>query len=337
VDRLLVTSDAAYRPADRGAVAAGFRPEYRLLEAERANLRGPMQRALGDLASGGEYLSFGTGSGGGRGGIATFVFDVDQPGRYVIWGRVIAPDEDSNSFYASLDGGEEVVWDAPNRDPGRSARWWTWDPVSARDLHGRTVDPLVFDLQPGRHTLRLRRREAGSRLDAILVTNDLTHRPRGIWPATLPTAPVRLWLEAEAASATEPFAMGRDDSASGGRFLEVGKIERRRMEDGSGSAVLRFHVPRAGVYTLWARTIARDRDQDSFWLRVNGGPRTRWNEIPTGRRWRWSAVHDADRANQVAQFQLRAGENTIELQGREGGVRLDRFVITDDPLFDPSR
>jgi hypothetical protein len=131
--------------------------------------------------------------------------------------------------------------------------------------------------------------------------------------------------------------MGRDDSASGGRFLEVGKIERRRMEDGSGSAVLRFHVPRAGVYTLWARTIARDRDQDSFWLRVNGGPRTRWNEIPTGRRWRWSAVHDADRANQVAQFQLRAGENTIELQGREGGVRLDRFVITDDPLFDPSR
>lgn len=337
VDRLLVTSDSAYRPVDRGALAAGFRPEYRLMEAERADVRGPMQRASGDLASGGEYLSFGARGGHGRGGSATFTFDVDQAGRYVIWGRVIAPDDDSNSFYASLDGGEEVVWDAPDRDPGRDARWWTWDPLSARDLGGRTVDPLVFELQPGRHTLRLRQRESGSRLDAILVTNDLAHRPRGIWPATLPAAPVRLWLEAEAASATEPFAMGRDEEASGGRFLEVRKVDRGRMRDGAGSALLHVQVPRAGVYTIWARTIARNRSEDSFWLRVNDGPRMRWNGIPTGRAWRWSAVHDADRANQIAQFRLHAGENTIELRGREGGVRLDRLVITDDPLFDPAR
>jgi hypothetical protein len=94
-------------------------------------------------------------------------------------------------------------------------------------------------------------------------------------------------------------------------------------------------VPRAGVYTLWARTIARNTDEDSFWLRVNDGPPTRWNEIPRGRTWRWSAVHDADRANQVAQFHLNAGVNTIELAGRESGVRLDRIVVTDDPLYEP--
>jgi hypothetical protein len=89
------------------------------------------------------------------------------------------------------------------------------------------------------------------------------------------------------------------------------------------------------VYTLWARTIARDRDEDSFWLRVNDGPRTRWNEIARGRDWRWSTVHDTDRANRIAQFHLRAGANRIELAGRESGVRLDRFLITNDPLFEP--
>jgi hypothetical protein len=333
LDRILVTDDPRYRPADRGAPEEGFRATYTLLEAEQAAVEGRIQRALGDLSSGGGYLAFG--SRRGQEGSATFVFDVDAPGRYVIWGRVVAPDDDANSFYASVDGGAEVVWDAPRRDPGRDARWWSWDPVSARDLDGRPVDPLLFDLQPGRHTLRLRIREPGTRLDAILVTNDLAHRPRGIWPATLPTAPVRVAVEAESASMDRPFEIGRDSAASGGVFLRVGRVGGEARERGDGSATLRFTVPRAGVYTLWARTIARNTDEDSFWLRVNDGPPTRWNEIPRGRTWRWSAVHDADRANQVAQFHLNAGVNTIELAGRESGVRLDRIVVTDDPLYEP--
>jgi hypothetical protein len=333
LDRILVTDDPRYRPADRGAPEEGFRAKYTLLEAEQAAVEGRIQRALGDLSSGGGYLAFG--SRRGQEGSATFVFDVDAPGRYVIWGRVVAPDDKANSFYASVDGGAEVVWDAPRRDPGRDARWWSWDPVSARDLDGRPVDPLLFDLQPGRHTLRLRIREPGTRLDAILVTNDLAHRPRGIWPATLPTAPVRVAVEAESASMDRPFEIGRDSAASGGVFLRVGQVGGEARERGDGSATLRFTVPRAGVYTLWARTIARNTDEDSFWLRVNDGPPTRWNEIPRGRTWRWSAVHDADRANQVAQFHLNAGVNTIELAGRESGVRLDRIVVTDDPLYEP--
>jgi hypothetical protein len=312
---------------------SGFRAQYTLLEAERGVVHGGIQRALGDLSSGGGYLAFG--SRRGQDGSATFVFDIDAPGRYVIWGRVVAPDDRANSFYASVDGGAEVVWDAPRRDPGRDARWWSWDPVSAREIDGRPVDPLLFDFQPGRHTLRLRIREPGTRLDAILVTNDLAHRPRGIWPATLPAAPARVAVEAESAAMQRPFEIGRDSAASGGVFLRVGRLGREAKERGDGSATLRFSVPQAGVYTLWARTIARNTDEDSFWLSVNGGPRTRWNEIPRGHEWRWSAVHDADRANQLAQFHLRAGENTIELAGRESGVRLDRLVITNDPLYEP--
>jgi beta-lactamase regulating signal transducer with metallopeptidase domain len=333
LDRLLVTSDSAYRPVERGAVAADFRPEYRLLEAESAQVRGRIRRSADHFASAGGSLSFG--SGGREAGRATFSFDVDQPGRYVIWGRIIAPSEDANSFYASVDGGEEVVWDAPQRDPGKDARWWTWDPVSARDVEGHQVDPLIFDFQPGHHRLQLRTREKGTRLDAILVTNDLAHRPRGIWPASLPAAPVRISAEAESAAITAPFTVQADEAANGGRFLEVGKMSSDAKDAGDGSAVLKVTVPHAGVYTLWARTMARNSDEDSFWLRVNGERRIRWNEIPRGRGWRWSAVHDADRANQIAQFQLHAGTNTIELQGRESGVRLDRLLVTNDPLLEP--
>jgi beta-lactamase regulating signal transducer with metallopeptidase domain len=332
-DRLLVTTDSLYRPEARGAPEVGFQPEYRLMEAEGAELRGAIQRARDDLASADGYLTFGAGRGRNGGGSATFNFDVSQPGRYAIWGRVVAPDGRANSFFASVDDGAEVVWDAPARDD--DARWWIWDPLSARELDGRTVDPLLFDLQPGRHQLRIRTREPGTRLDAILVTNDLAHRPRGIWPATLPAAPVHLWLEAESARIIEPFAVREDARAGGGKYLEVGKIKAEEKEAGAGAAVLHFSVPQAGVYTLWARTIARDRDEDSFWLRVNGGPRTRWNEIARGRDWRWSTVHDTDRANRIAQFHLRAGANRIELAGRESGVRLDRFLITNDPLFEP--
>jgi hypothetical protein len=46
-------------------------------------------------------------------------------------------------------------------------------------------------------------------------------------------------------------------------------------------------------------------------------------------------VDDADRAGLLAQFRLHPGENTLELAAREGGIRLDRLLVTDDPLYRP--
>jgi beta-lactamase regulating signal transducer with metallopeptidase domain len=340
---------AARAAAERAGVgakpesAAGARPEsgasaapgafYRLLEAEGARADAALDRAGDPLASGGEYVVFGERH--GQPDSASFVFDVSRPGRYVIWGRVLAPGDHANSFFASLDGGPEVIWDTPHRRARRSDRWWTWDRLSAREQGHPPVDPLFFELEPGRHVLRLRTREAGTRLDAILVTSDLTHRPRGIWPAELPAQPVRVRLEAESAELVAPLVVRQDSTASGGRFVEAEPGRESRKHAGSVSALFRFTTPRAGLYALWARTIAPTRDEDSFWIRVNDGPWVRWNEIRRSRTWRWSTVHDTDRANRIAQFQLRAGVNTIELANREGGVRLDQLLVTDDPLYEP--
>ncbi|HET8656404.1 MAG TPA: M56 family metallopeptidase [Longimicrobiaceae bacterium] len=334
---------AARVAAERVESAEGARPEsattaapgafYRLLEAEGARADAALDRGGDPLASGGEYVVFGESH--GHPDSASFAFDVSRPGRYVIWGRVLAPGDRANSFYASLDGGPEVIWDTPHRRARRSDRWWTWDRVSAREPGRRPVDPVFFELEPGRHVLHLRTREAGTRLDAILVTSDLTHRPRGIWPAELPAQPVRVRLEAESAELVAPLVVREDSTASGGRFVEAEPGKESRKRAGSGSARFRFTTPRAGLYALWARTIAPTRDEDSFWIRVNGGPWVRWNEIRRSRTWRWSTVHDTDRANRIAQFRLRAGVNTIELANREGGVRLDQLLVTDDPLYAP--
>lgn len=337
LDRLLVAGDPKYVPTGRGGAGAGYRPTYRWLEVEQARLTGSIVAALDERASGGRSIVFQRGNATEPSGSATFALDVERPGRYLVWGRILAPDDGANSFYVSLDGGEEVIWDAPIESRSGAGRW-SWVPLNARDYNGRTVDPLLLDLQPGRHLLQLRTREPGVRLDGVLVTNDVAFRPRGVWPTALPTRPVTIWLEAESALLDAPLLVRRDAEAAGSLYLQVEDGQARFAQPGAnarGSALLRFSVPEAGIYNFWARTRAHDGSENSFWVRVNDGAWMRWNDFPKDGAWRWSMVHDEDRGGEVAQFDLQPGENTLEFAAREGGARIDRVMITNDPLADP--
>lgn len=336
LDRLLITSDPSHVPAGRGPLV-GRRPTYQWMGVERARLAGAIDRGIDEQTSGAQYVTFGRGEAKSA-GTATFSLDVREPGRYVVWGRVLAPDDGANSLFVSVDGGAEVIWDAPDRESGRRAGRWSWAPLNAREREGRAEDPLLLDLRPGRHVIRLRTREVGTRLNGILVTNDASFRPQGVWPAALPTRPVRIGLEAESARLEAPLLVRRDAAAAGGRYVEAERTSARRDEPAPtarGSAVLRFTVAQAGLYTLWGRTRARNGGEDSFWVRVNGGRWIRWNAIPRSDAWHWSMVHDADRQREVVQFLLRPGQNSIEIAAREGGSTLDRLLVTNDPLFRP--
>ncbi|MEX2570727.1 MAG: M56 family metallopeptidase [Gemmatimonadota bacterium] len=335
LDRVLVTDDHGLTPNGRGPTAEGFRPTYHVLEAELGQVTGRVSQRSDEYASAGEYLVFRSDRRGREAGSVAFAVDVDQPGRYLIWGRVLAPSDDANSFYVSIDDGPEVVWDAPERRVDRDDRTWTWDPVSARDLDGQTMDPLILDLGAGRHTVEVRTREGGARLDAMLVTNDLTQKPEGIWPSTLPVSPVQVTLEAEAASLSPPLMVQPHPAPEMGAFVQVGDDLRRARPGSGGVARLDFRVPDAGIYSMWGRTIAPSDDQNSFWVRVDGGDWVRWNGIPRSEDWVWSAVRDADEANYLAQFELEPGEHTVEIGGREGGVMLDKVILSNDPLFRP--
>ena len=139
--------------------------EMHVLEAEQAQVTAPMavQEAddvtfvvtPADPARAELYDREGTGR---QTGTATFTFVAKEGGKYRIRGRVFAPNGGSNSFWFSLDGAPEVAWNIP-------ASQWTYAPPVAAKL---------WVLKPGKHVIRVRTREAGTRLDRVIVTNDLS-------------------------------------------------------------------------------------------------------------------------------------------------------------------
>jgi hypothetical protein len=147
-----------------------------LLEAEDGDLQWPM--AIGDetAASAGGYVGVPEGTGSlysasENAGFAEYHFEVPETGDYVIWGRQISNDNASDSFFVSVDGQADMVW--YTKLGGQDV--WTWDVVSNRseeDLRDAN-NPQVYWLEAGFHTLAIKQREDGTRLDAIVITNDL--------------------------------------------------------------------------------------------------------------------------------------------------------------------
>jgi len=68
-----------------------------------------------------------------------------------------------------MDSGSYALWDTV----GGST--WGWDRVNNRGV----ADPVVYSLGVGQHTLVIKHREDGAKLDRILVTNDMAYVPQG--------------------------------------------------------------------------------------------------------------------------------------------------------------
>ena len=304
IDRVLVTTDASYLPSGTGAAPRDFAPIYRWVEMVPGPLSEPLELEV----------------------------EVPAAGQYVVWGRVRGASVDANSFFLSVDDGPEVIWDAPRQVLDEEEGRWVWDPASARDMNGREVDPLLFDLDAGKHSIRLTPREPSTGIGGLLVTNDLAFRPQGRPPGS---PPVDIWLEPESASPGDALRVQAADGRREGYLEAVRDGPDRSEPDGQVPATLVFTLPSPGIYTLWARTVARSQSEDSFWIRVNGGRWMRWNGIPTSSEWRWSAVHDGDEGEAPIQLALPAGENRIEIARREGGARIERLLVTNDEHASP--
>ena len=124
-----------------------------------------MERAADNNASSGMYVYVPNGS--GTGGYSAYTFEVTNAGKYIIWGRVLAPSGEDDSFFVSMDGGADSTWDIT-----RSTNW-VWDKVSHRD----GADPVVYNLSAGKHTLLIKQREDGSKLDEFIITDDFSFKP----------------------------------------------------------------------------------------------------------------------------------------------------------------
>lgn len=308
-------------------------------EAEDGALTPPMESGWDGNASGNRFVHVPDGPGNDRGGPGRAVhsFHVPDDGRYVVWGRVLAPEKHDNTFFVSVDGGPAVMWYAPGPGAEGTARKWTWDRVSAR-LSGTedSIDPVLFDLTQGDHTLVFWNREDGTCLDAVVITNDLGHRPRGKTPAHPPGRPASIWLEAEDGDTIAPMKRMEHAGASGGECVTSEREAASRKEPHpDGRSTHTFHVEEPGTYVAWARVMAPAGDADSFWVRVDAGPWFKWKGIEVGRSWRWVPLYEEYDSDAPLELNLDAGEHTLALAPREGGVMLDRIVITNDRTMRP--
>ena len=131
-----------------------------------------MQIAHIETASSGAYIwvpngngDFGTPS--ENTGYVTYTFRVPTDGTYFMWGRIIANNASEDSFFVSIDGGDYITWVTKVGE----FETWTWDQL--RDGPVADEKTVTLELQAGQHTLLIRHREDGIKLDKILISDDL--------------------------------------------------------------------------------------------------------------------------------------------------------------------
>ena len=345
LDRLAAGATRSDQP---DAIEAGSGDTYLFVEVEKGTLTPPMAVYSDASASGGHFVYVADQAGhdppeSGPGAV-TLTFDLDVDGAYVVWGRVRSPNDGDNSFFVSMDGREELIWDVPGPDWMDVARNWTWDPVSSRDPESnRVADPIVFHLDAGAHVLRVRNREDGTRLDAVIVTSDLSYVPTGAAPRTPPREPAYVWIQAEAGQLSDGMRTGDDGLASGGSFVSLPDGDGNDAPDGGrASATYHFSVEHSDRYVAWARVQAPAANDNSFFVSLDGDDEVVWHAPgpdadAVAHAWTWARVRmrDGDDLDDSDASMLQPGSHSIRFRAREDGTMLDALLITNDDTFRP--
>ena len=165
------------------------------LEAELANvLQAPMVIADDEQASDGKYVwveGEPEAHQKDHQGWVEFVINIPEAGKYALWGRVIAWDGNSDSFW--------VTWQPA--DPNENAqqtqnKQFRWSTAHGNDWHwdriNHWLDAGTFDREwefdkPGETVLRVGGREDATKLDAIFVTSNVGAVAEGQANVRLPT------------------------------------------------------------------------------------------------------------------------------------------------------
>ncbi len=100
-------------------------------------------------------------------GRVVYTITVPTTDSYVLWGRTYAPNYNDDSFWVSVDGAPEALWDMP------VSSGWNWNKVSARGETG----PKRYTLTAGTHTITLRSRENGAAIEEWALSSDENYLP----------------------------------------------------------------------------------------------------------------------------------------------------------------
>lgn len=157
--------------------AAGITAPMEAVTADSTTNEAARQAA--GSASGGKYLEIAEGKGCPpkvTAGEAQYTIEIPEEGTYALWCRVWWEDSCGNSFRMNLDAEPPFIF-------GEDAVYKTWHWVKA------PADLKQLKLSRGTHTLTVRNREDGVRIDQILLTRDAKLVPVDIEETTVPAAP----------------------------------------------------------------------------------------------------------------------------------------------------
>ena len=304
-------------------------------EAEDGSINNSMVTSGDNNASSGTYIWV---PNGGGSGYAQYTFQVTSAGNYIVWGRVLAPNGNDDSFSVSMDGGSNSTWDTTISSK------WVWDKVS----HRGGANPVAYNLATGKHTLTIEKREDGAKIDCVVITKNSSSTPStsvfsgnpstttttssssstSSPPPASTTESVNAEIEAEDGTMSGPMERGANNGASSGMYVWV--------PNGGGSggyAKYTFDVTRSGKYIIWGRVLAPNNKDDSFSVSVDGGADSTWDTTISSN-WVWDKVSHRGGADPVV-YNLSAGKHTFLIKQREDGAKLDEFIITDDLNYKP--
>ena len=108
----------------------------------------------------------------------------------------------------------------------------------------------------------------------------------------------------------------------------------------NGHVTFTFTASSAGTYKVWGRFLVgpSTSSDDSLWVRIDAGTWVQWNDIYPrigNAGYAWDGEHDTANANALVSYTLTAGSHTLEIAYRENGLKMDRFLVTNDTGFTP--
>jgi hypothetical protein len=134
-----------------------------------------------------------------------------------------------------------------------------------------------------------------------------------------------------------PMKLTENLDASHGKCIAIeggsGKPGAKNPVDGAvypdrwGAAVYKFNVQKSGQYRFWGRKFWEGGCGNSFTLLVNSLAPVEFGGDGVYDAWDWKPC--------TVLFELRAGENRLEVLNREDGVKLDKILLTTDLEFVP--
>lgn len=140
-----------------------------------------------------------------------------------------------------------------------------------------------------------------------------------------------IWLEAENGTVGKIWQKKSDINASNGMYV-MATAGAQRLTSPSNNPdsiiVYNFKTTETGIYKIWGRTIAKNSNDDSFWVKVDNQDWINWNSIPSGTSWNWDDVHNQS-VNNVVEFEFEPGDHTLSICFREDGAQLDKILITN--------